>query len=688
MYDCSLLLPARFEFVVVSDTHYMLPAEPEGAEFQSRLVQTARAETALRLAASLKAEFIVHLGDLVQEYPETEAFPRAMDAAVGQLKQCGIVARQVAGNHDVGDKPDPTMPTRPVTPESLAEYHRRFGPSWYSFDREECHFVVVNSQIMNSPLHERDTQRKWLERDLESHSQERIFLFLHLPPYLWDELESALGHYDNLAEPDRSWLLDLVRRYQIELMVAGHVHCGFFDRVESTRYLVVNSTSFTRPGFCHVFASHPPPDRGRDDAPKLGFHLFRVFPDRTDVHFLRTAGELKPPPTGPQQPRRLVTRTSAALPQSPLGLTLRHALSTATEIPLAWPSAIRQRVRNDYPLLSCLELGATSVRTPASDLDDPFQARRLAVLRGEGCRIVATAIWSDDLDVPAFLDRHQTQLDGCELQLAGSPHPSPEQMRILSDCRSANSSVSLSTIIPGEVFAGKQHPRTRHGYRIEELSELNDRLHTAGARVDRVLCRIGSERSPWEDARALSDFAALGQIGTVDCSVELATSDDRVAANRAADALFGMQLLPGSQLYIDPLIDFDRTMDTCHGLLDTLCNPRPAFHVLRCLNSILTAAAESLAADDRFVADSIENGTTHIRILTSADSTRCLLLPQSATATAPVDRFGVWFAKSESIRVFRLSEGTVIDLTPRDAEQALGASNLDGPVLLQGATVS
>ena len=28
-------------------------------------------------------------------------------------------------------------------------------------------------------------------------------------------------------------------------------------------------------------------------------------------------------------------------------------------------------------------------------------------------------------------------------------------------------------------------------------------------------------------------------------------------------------------------------MDVSHGLLDTLCNPRPAFHALRCLNTIL-----------------------------------------------------------------------------------------------------
>ena len=34
-------------------------------------------------------------------------------------------------------------------------------------------------------------------------------------------------------------------------------------------------------------------------------------------------------------------------------------------------------------------------------------------------------------------------------------------------------------------------------------------------------------------------------------------------------------------------------MDVTHGLLDRLCNPRPVFNVVRCLNTILFSTAEN-----------------------------------------------------------------------------------------------
>ena len=57
------------------------------------------------------------MGDVVQEYPESAGFVPALDQALEQMAACGVQPRWVAGNHDLGDKPDPTMPTHPVTAE-------------------------------------------------------------------------------------------------------------------------------------------------------------------------------------------------------------------------------------------------------------------------------------------------------------------------------------------------------------------------------------------------------------------------------------------------------------------------------------------------------------------------------------------------------------------------------------------
>ena len=138
---------------------------------------------------------------MVQEYPESAGFVPALDQALEQMAACGVQPHWVAGNHDLGDKPDPTMPTHPVTAEGLEAYHQRFGPSWYSFDYHDLHLVVLNSQILNTGLPAEEEQRTWLEADLAAHAQMRIAVFLHLPPYLHNPAESHLGHYDNIGEP-------------------------------------------------------------------------------------------------------------------------------------------------------------------------------------------------------------------------------------------------------------------------------------------------------------------------------------------------------------------------------------------------------------------------------------------------------------------------------------------------------
>ena len=261
-FDKTHLPPAQFECAVIADTHYMIDVGDRPLEFESRRKQTQRASVALQQVADIGADFVIHMGDLVQEYPETPDFKRAMAEARDQICACNIDPHYVAGNHDIGDKTDPTMPTHAATAESLAFFRDLFGPSYYSFDHDLCHFIVLNSQIFNSEIAEADDQWEWLETDLATHQNQRLFLFFHLPLYLWDKNEPGLGHYDNISPPDRDRLLALIEKYGIELLFAAHVHYPFYDKIGKTRYLIAPSTSFTRPGFGHLYASAPPPRTG------------------------------------------------------------------------------------------------------------------------------------------------------------------------------------------------------------------------------------------------------------------------------------------------------------------------------------------------------------------------------------------------------------------------------------------
>ena len=177
---------------------------------------------------------------------------------------------------------------------------------------------------------------------------------------------------------------------------------------------------------------------------KLGFYLFRVMHDRVDTHFIRTNGNtIRPSSISSERSRiskrqfaipqqeasslptatrtedeglHIITRTSQSLYHSPVGLTLESPLAGTTWVPLAWPSTIRQPIRNDYPILSIQELGYRQIRVPLTDLEDPLQNRRLQILRSEGVRIIATCF---DNMIPALSDqitRLEKQIDGLHIQ--------------------------------------------------------------------------------------------------------------------------------------------------------------------------------------------------------------------------------------------------------------------------------
>ncbi len=589
-FDKTHLPPAQFECVVIADTHYMIDVGDRPLEFESRRLQTQRAGIALQQVSDIEADFVIHMGDLVQEYPETPDFKRAMVEARDQIRACNISPHYVAGNHDIGDKTDPTMPTHEATAESLAFFQDLFGPSWYSFDRDLCHFIVLNSQIFNSNIAEADDQWEWLETDLEKHKNQRLFLFFHLPLYLWDKNEPGLGHYDNISPPDRDRLFALIEKYGIELLFAAHVHYPFYDKIGKTRYFITPSVSFTRPGFGHLYASAPPPEQGRDDTGKLGFYLLRIRADHTDIHLIRTKGETKRPAHD-----RLVTCTSATL-SSPIGITLRHPITPIAELPIAYPSVVRQKTRNDQHLLSCIEMGARFVRFPWRDLRDPFQRTRLEMLCSEGITPIATFLEPRIASLPEHIKANLDFVQNWEIQISDPAQLSDEVCEILNRCAKL-AELSLCPIIPNERVPGKQHLRTRMGYHLDELKSLNATLQNADIHLQRVICRVPPNESPWTYIQSLSE-RKYSNIDHIDVSLELDAQNDCINVHRIAEATFAIVRLLGARLFVDPLTDLDRTMDVTHGLLDTLCNPRAPFHALRCLNTLLNSPVHAATFTD------------------------------------------------------------------------------------------
>ena len=652
-FDRSLLPPAELEFVVVADTHYMIDVGDAPLEFEGRRQQGKRAGAAWRAIAGLDPAFVVHMGDMVQEFPGRPDYDRTVREALDQIRGAGLWerCRFVVGNHDIGDRPDPTMPTGETTDESLDIWVQRHGASWHAWDAAGIHFLVLNSQLFNTRLPVAAEQRAWFEARLNELGHEPCVLFLHMPPYLHGASEPWLGHYDNLGEPDRSWLLDLVRRHRVEAMFSGHVHFQFFDHLDGVhvdddasvcRYFVAPSTSFTRPGFSHLFTAAAPPQQGRDDLPKLGFFLCRRVGDRLDVHRVRMTAV-----AGVEDDAYLVNPVPAASGAADgfaLGLTLRHALAPETEVPVAWPSVIRQPVRNDYPLLSCLELGAACVRAPVADLADPAQARRLAILRAEGTRVQAVAL--GEVEALEQLDS-LAGADLLEVQLPGRALPEGDALRPLAD---GGLPLVLTPVLPGQPVPGKQHHRTRIGFLPGELGALGQALDEQDVAAT-VACRIDAA-SPWDAAAELL-AARSARPWSLQLLAELPGVDEAANAAAAARALVVAASLQ-SPLFLEPLVDMDRTMDVVHGLLDPLCNPRPAFDVARSLAALVRGAG-ALGAPLHV--------TRHGAVEVAALGQRCCLVIAGEDGQRLGQVVGE-LAGVDDLRVCRLTAAAVTDYDP------------------------
>ena len=71
-----------------------------------------------------------------------------------------------------------------------------------------------------------------------------IFLFSHYPLYVSNPNEPE--SYDNIDEPGRSWLIDLIETYNPEALFTAHVHNFWYDVIGETEYYIVPSTCFVR----------------------------------------------------------------------------------------------------------------------------------------------------------------------------------------------------------------------------------------------------------------------------------------------------------------------------------------------------------------------------------------------------------------------------------------------------------
>lgn len=117
-----------------------------------------------------------------------------------------------------------------------------YGSHCYSFDRFGCHFIGLDTATPQDPRPSITLEQiEWLKRNLKRTGRRTpIFIFLHHP---LDSSEFASSH-----EKDR--LLDILRPYNIVILLAGHYHSWQKLDIGGYDLTMGGSTALPEPGYC------------------------------------------------------------------------------------------------------------------------------------------------------------------------------------------------------------------------------------------------------------------------------------------------------------------------------------------------------------------------------------------------------------------------------------------------------
>ena len=220
-----------FSFLFLTDTHL----EPELNGVQGVAL-------AMREARGIRADFAIQGGDHVFDALGVSK-PRALQLydQYGKTEQdLGLKVHHTLGNHDVFGvyTASGASPTDPLYGKKM--YAERFGPTWYSFDHKDVHFVVLDSIGITDDHHYEaridPEQLDWLRNDLAVMEQQAprrpVIVVTHIP------LATAVLFYappapvaakgsDFINGPA---VIKLLEGYNVLAVLQGHTHIN--ERVD------------------------------------------------------------------------------------------------------------------------------------------------------------------------------------------------------------------------------------------------------------------------------------------------------------------------------------------------------------------------------------------------------------------------------------------------------------------------
>jgi len=578
-----------FSFATISDTHVNHGEEISNSAFAVNKRANRRFRSIIADLSRRDISFVIHLGDLVHPVPDAGIlYTQAAEAYREIEANLNVPISYVPGNHDIGDTPVKGAPAKPSTEVMIKSWEKEFGKQYQAFSHNGVRFILLNAQLINSGLMDESNQKKWLENELATNN-ERKFLMLHHPVYLYQPDEPE--HYDNTDEPGRSWLLELIEKYSVEAMFSGHSHNFWYDRIGKTDYYLAPAICFVRLDFSEMQRQIPPAgsEHGRNDKAKLGYFIVNVYSKGHTVQFVRSFGTEQGLNDKPARLRKLA-KTPRENDNPLIGFDLRQNWAEVVEIS---PSGgldefDRKPARNDYPLLSLIEMGIRDVRIPVSDLRDPIRRERLEKLCHLGLRpsIFSYGIPSNT-DLNLIIASRELLIDW-EITI---------DWNNLNKLQGDISKIHTKTKLP--IFISRMHSKKdvpigavyhhviNHGFATSDSSQLDQLKDLKALGVKGAIFRLSQNDQTSTTLKEIDEEVAdRGLFASVHFRIAgedpaVAQEDNKATCKRMKEALDVIQDLSSTRLFCDTLVDHDRGYFPRKGAIDRVGNPNMLLEVIR-----------------------------------------------------------------------------------------------------------
>lgn len=589
-------------FVVVADTHVNESDNVSSSPFETNHLANERARFVFQDIAAMDPPpaFVVHLGDIVHPMPALPTFMQAVEQFKAISAPLKVPLHVLPGNHDVGDKKIDWMPADQVCDAHLQAYRNAFGKDYYSFDTANIRCALINSLLINSGLSAEQEQKTWLEEQIATAADKRVFLFMHYPPFVYNEAER--GSYDNLDEPGRSWLLGLMKNKNVEASFAGHVHNFWYEQLDHADFYMLPSTAFLRHDYSEFYRVKPTVEFGRGDVAKFGYFIVDVFEKGHIAYPVRTMGGRSAPVNHVllDQTQHLTHPSTSTFTR--VGVELRHTWTEVAQIPATGgvQEFGRKLARNDYPLLALWEMGARLSKVTDQDVLDPNTHRRMHLLAKMGHRFMLTSLGAPKRDLQTD-SLQQAGVNSIEVNVTlASFDKHRERIKVFKKDSALEVFLCKLHMYDESHYDGQHFSHfVKSGFTLEDLRYQSELIQQAVERneIDGITVRVEADQDLIEVAPALMLFAednncqVLASLKLNGPSIAESNDDEIGLLHKICCALLFSKSSTRVQYIFDTFMDVDRGYYPRQAFIDRQFNPRLAASVFGQLNSILSGYA-------------------------------------------------------------------------------------------------